>query len=326
MAKYERVADAYELFWSTREPQSLEALCSALGVSTATCKRLIRFLREKGTPIRFVRESNGYVLDKDASPMPVVGPSYGARELSALLTAHELLAQIPPGVFRRETAALRHQLQALLYDKPTGSREIRRRVSLMLPQQRTLDETIFRCVLAALNAQRRVRLTYRSRSKEQDSQRTVSPLRLTFYRSNWYLAAWCHRSDDLRIFSIDRIATATSTPVPCQVPEGADVEGRLSTAYGIFEGAANATAKLHFDALPARWIADEQWHPDQRLEPQPDGSLVLYVPYRHATELVMDVLRYGGDVEVLEPPELRKAVAEAHAAGARKNGVGRAGR
>lgn len=323
MAKYERVADAYELFWSTREPQSLEALCSALAVSTATAKRLIKFLREKGTPIRFVREANGYVLDRSASPMPIVGPRYGARELSALLSAHELLAQIPPGVFRRETASLRNQLQALLYDKPTGSKEIRRRVRLMLPQQRMLDEAIFRCVLSALNAQRRVRMTYRSRSREQDSQRTVSPLRLTFYRSNWYLAAWCHRSEDLRVFSIDRIATAESTPVPCLVPtDAADVEKRLSTAYGIFEGAANAVAKLHFDALPARWIADEQWHPDQRLEQRPDGSLVLYVPYRHATELVMDVLRYGGDVEVLAPAELRKAVAAAHAAGAAKNGVG----
>jgi predicted DNA-binding transcriptional regulator YafY len=324
MAKYERVAEAYELFWSTREPQSLEAVCGTLRVSTATAKRLIKFLREQGTPIQFVREANGYVLDRDAAPMSLGGPSFGARELSALLTAHELLAQIPPGVFRRETAALRHQLQALLYDKPTGSREIRRRVRLMLPQQRTLDEATFRCVLSALNAQRRLRMTYRSRSKEQDSHRTVSPLRLTFYRSNWYLAAWCHRSNDLRVFSIDRIATVESTPVPCQVPADADVDGRLSTAYGIFEGTANAVAKLHFDALPARWIADEQWHPDQRLEQRPDGSLVLYVPYRHATELVMDVLRYGGDVEVLAPPELRKAVAEAHAAGARKNGVGRA--
>ncbi len=68
MARYERVSEIYDLFWSTREPQSLEALCSALGVSTATAKRLIKFLREKGTPIRFVREANGYVLDRDAAP------------------------------------------------------------------------------------------------------------------------------------------------------------------------------------------------------------------------------------------------------------------
>jgi predicted DNA-binding transcriptional regulator YafY len=321
MARYERVAEIYDLLWATREPQSLESLCSALDAAPATVKRLIRFLRDRGTPIEFLREANGYVIDRKAAPLPIVGPSYGAKELSALLTAHELLAQIPPGVFRRETAALRHQLQALLYDKPTGSREIRRRVRLMLPQQRVLDEVVFRSVLSALNAQRRVRIAYRSRSKDESSQRTVSPLRLTFYRSNWYLAAWCHRSSDLRIFSVDRIASAEGTPVPCHAPPDADVEQRLSTAYGIFEGTADAVAKLRFSATIARWVADEQWHPDQRLEHRPGGEVVLHVPYRHATELVMDVLRYGGDVEVLAPVELRQAVAKAHAAGAALNGA-----
>ncbi|MDX2093281.1 MAG: WYL domain-containing protein [Kofleriaceae bacterium] len=320
MARYERVSEIYDLLWSTREPQSLESLCGALGAAPATVKRLIRFLRERGTPIEFVRDANGYVLDRSATPLPMVGPSFNAKELSALLTAHELLAQIPPGVFRRETASLRNQLQALLYAKPTGSREIRRRVRLLLPQQRTLDEAVFRVVLAALNSQRRLRIAYRSRSKNEDSLRAVSPVRLTFYRSNWYLAAWCHRSHDLRIFSVDRIASAESTPIPCQVPPDGKVEERLSTAYGIFEGAADSVAKLQFGPAVARWIADEQWHPDQRLEQHADGSIVLHVPYRHATELVMDVLRYGGDVKVLAPDALRRAVHAAHSAGAAQNG------
>lgn len=319
MARYERVSEIYELLWSTREPQSLESLCSALDAAPATVKRLIKFLRDKGTPVAFVREANGYVLERGATPLPMVGPSFNAKELSALLTAHELLAQIPPGVFRRETAALRHQLQALLYAKPTGSREIRRRVRLLLPQQRTLDEAVFRIVLGALNSQRRLRIAYRSRSKNEDSMRVVSPVRLTFYRSNWYLAAWCHRSHDLRIFSVDRIASAEGTPLPCAVPAEENVEQRLSTAYGIFEGTADALAELEFSPTVARWVADEQWHPDQRLEQHPDGSVVLQVPYRHATELVMDVLRYGGDVKVRAPEVLRRAVRAAHAAGAAKN-------
>jgi predicted DNA-binding transcriptional regulator YafY len=43
----------------------------------------------------------------------------------------------------------------------------------------------------------------------------------------------------------------------------------------------------------------------------PDGSYILEVPYSNDQELVMDLLRYGSDVEILEPPELRQRMREA---------------
>lgn len=310
MARYERVAEIYDLLSATREPVSLESLCGSLGASTATVKRLIRFLRDELlVPVTFDRDAGGYVLDRTAPLPTVVGPVYGARELTALLAAHEVLDQLPPGVFRRETAALRARLESLLYKKPHGSQALKKRVRVMLPQARKLQEETFRLVLAALHGQRRLRIAYRSRSRDEASERTVSPLRLTFYRSNWYLAAWCHRTNDLRIFSLDRIASAEVTPLPAHALPEPELETRLGTAYGIFEGQADQVAKLRFSSTLARWVADEEWHPDQQVELLPDGELILHVPYRHATELAMDVLRYGPDVEVLAPPALRRHVA-----------------
>jgi predicted DNA-binding transcriptional regulator YafY len=312
VARYERVEEIYELLCATREPQSLASLCAELDASTATVKRLIRLLRDRGMPIDFDREAGGYVLDrKKGGGAPLMGPRYGAQELAAMLTAHEILSQIPPGAFKRETAALRARLDALLYGKETGGRQLRKRVRLMLPQVRQMHEETFTAVLSALNAQQRLRFAYRSRYKDEDSRRQVSPFRLTFYRSNWYLAGWCHRSNDLRVFSVDRIAHAEVLPLPIHDVAEEALEQRLSTAYGIFEGTADKTAKLKFTTDSARWIADELWHPNQRLETRLDGSVLLHVPYRHAKELVMDVLRYGPDVEVLGPPALRREVASA---------------
>jgi predicted DNA-binding transcriptional regulator YafY len=37
--------------------------------------------------------------------------------------------------------------------------------------------------------------------------------------------------------------------------------------------------------------------------------VILRIPYKHETELVMDILRYGSNVEVLGPAALRDAVA-----------------
>ncbi|MFM7707302.1 MAG: helix-turn-helix transcriptional regulator, partial [Gammaproteobacteria bacterium] len=160
---------------------------------------------------------------------------------------------------------------------------------------------------------------------EADTERELSPARLIFYRSNWYLAAWCHRSDDLRVFSIDRIASAERIAAAAlQVPDLL-LEKRLSSGYGIFEGEADQIAVLRFNADAARWVADEPWHPRQRIRRSPDGTLLLEVPFRHAVELQMDILRYGAAVEVLAPPMLREQVAqELRSAARRYRGEGEA--
>ena len=319
MPSHQRVTKLQSLLDGARAPLSTDSLCGSLGVSRATVKRLIAYLREEARlPVRFDREGGGYLLDRSAElTAQRDGATFTAQELSALLTANEILEQIPPGTFRRETARMRAHLQRLLFQRPTGARQLRARIRLSLPQNRRVDEAVFAAVLGALQSQRRLRMTYRSRSREADTEREVSPARLTFYRSNWYLAAWCHRSDDLRVFSIDRIAQAQRLAAAAlQVPDML-LEKRLSSGYGIFEGEADQVAVLRFSPESARWVADEPWHPRQTLRRQPDGGVVLEVPFRHAVELQMDILRYGGAVEVLGPPMLREQVAKELRAAAR---------
>jgi predicted DNA-binding transcriptional regulator YafY len=40
-----------------------------------------------------------------------------------------------------------------------------------------------------------------------------------------------------------------------------------------------------------------------------DDAYELQVPYSDSRELAMDILKYGPDVEVIAPPELRRLVA-----------------
>lgn len=57
-------------------------------------------------------------------------------------------------------------------------------------------------------------------------------------------------------------------------------------------------------------MADERWHPKQVGQYLTDGRYALRIPYRDDRELVMDILRYGPEVEVVEPMALRMAVAD----------------
>ena len=79
-----------------------------------------------------------------------------------------------------------------------------------------------------------------------------------------------------------------------------------------------AWAKLRFTPLAARWVRSQGWHSKQKGSFEPDGSYLLEVPYSDSRELVMDILKYGAEVEVLEPQVLRQHVASELRAAAKR--------
>lgn len=90
-----------------------------------------------------------------------------------------------------------------------------------------------------------------------------------------------------------------------------DLDDVLGSGYGIFSGKNVHWATLHFSAERARWVAAERWHPKQKARFLPDGSYELKVPYSDDRELLMDILKHGAEVRVVEPRELRdRLVAE----------------
>jgi predicted DNA-binding transcriptional regulator YafY len=115
--------------------------------------------------------------------------------------------------------------------------------------------------------------------------------------------------DDLRNFAVDSIVDVDVLERRARDIARRTVESVLGPGYGIFAGNAVATAQLRFTPERARWVGAESWHPHQRGEYEPDGSYLLRVPYADDRELIMDILRYGADCEVVGPPALRKAVA-----------------
>ena len=98
------------------------------------------------------------------------------------------------------------------------------------------------------------------------------------------------------------------------------LEDYLATSYGIMRAGGEVSwAKLRFSAERARWVGSEVWHPDQRGVFDPSGRYTLELPYRDDRELVLEIMKHGGGVEVIGPPELRKKIHDAHAKAAEMN-------
>ena len=166
----------------------------------------------------------------------------------------------------------------------------------------------FRNVSQATLARRRLRIQYHGRISDELTDRDVSAQRLVFYRGNWYLDGWCHVRNDLRSFAVDAIqASAVLAEVASEIEEEF-LNEHLGSGYGIFAGPATHEAVLRFEPGAARWVAREVWHSRQQRRIESTGHLVLTIPYANDQELLMDVLRYGSDVEVIAPDSLRNLV------------------
>ena len=85
-----------------------------------------------------------------------------------------------------------------------------------------------------------------------------------------------------------------------------ELDRHLASSYGIFSGTPKGWATIVFSAKAARWVADEHWHSQQQGRFLPDGRYELKVPYSAGRELLMDVMHYGSDAEIVEPASLRE--------------------
>lgn len=305
MDRFQRIFRLHQLLSARRHPASLAAICAELECSRASANRIFKEMRLYfDAPIQYDRARNGYFYAKSERPYELPGLWFSASELYALLSAQHFLSSVQPGLLGRQLAPLRDQIHRLLNQGSAPSAELTRRIRILAIGHRKSNPHWFECVASALLQRKRLSLTYIGRDRDEASKRDVSPQRLTHYRDNWYLDAWCHRAKELRIFALDRMLNAGVIDQAAQEIAEDQLDRHFASSYGIFAGIPCDTAVLRFSAERARWVAEEQGHPQQQSRFLDDGRYELSLPYSDLRELVMDILKYGPDVEVIAPDTL----------------------
>ena len=311
-----------ELLLRARGCVSFASLKAELQVSPATLKRDLQYLRDRlNAPIVYDPLENGYRFSaspsaKGAHAAPrheLPGLWFSEAEIHALLTMHQLLAGLDDdGVLARHLQPLIERLEGMLGPDEGQARELMRRVRVIGAARRRVPSRYFELLGGALMRRRRVWLHYWKRSDRSSSEREVSPQRLVNHRGTWYLDAWCHPSEGLRRFALDAMRDARVLDARARFVPLRDLEGALDAGYGIYGGTGGRLkwATLVFAADAAQWIANEEWHPEQKSRWLDDGRYELQVPYGDPTELVMDILRHGDSVVVAGDKALAARVRE----------------
>jgi len=292
---------------------NFQTLLHELEVSPATVKRDLAYLRDRlGCPIVYDRAEDTYRLDTSAQVgerHEIPGLWFSAKELHALLTAHQLLSGLDPnGALNRHVGPLLERIHQLVGQSERDKIDVMQRIRVVHAGRRPVEAPCFEAACSALLGRNKLSFRYFTRSRQTESRRQASPQRLIHYRNTWYMDAWCHKNNDLRRFALDAMAEVQVSDEKAKEVALSTVAKTLDGGYGIYAGNKLQWARLRFSALAAQWVAREQWHPDQQLHTLEDGRIELKLPFVDMVELSMDILRHGPEVEVLEPTALRDEV------------------
>ncbi|MFH7598541.1 WYL domain-containing protein [Streptomyces racemochromogenes] len=302
------------LLLQNRGGMTAPELAAELEVSVRTVYRDVEALGAAGVPVRADRgPAGGYRLvdgyrtrltgltDAEAGSLFLAGAPGPARDLG-------LGAVVATARLKLEAA-----LPAALAER---ARLVQDRFHLDAPAWfRDADPVPHLAAVArAVWEQRTLRVEYRRWSGELRG-RELRPLGIVLKGGIWYLVAGADGSP--RTYRVSRLLAVAETGGTFERPDGFDLAAHWAESSRRLEAALHReTARLRISPRARRLLPMQFGAPGVRAlegagEPDGEGWVEVELAVESRAVAVGDLLRLGPEAEVLGPPELRAAVADA---------------
>lgn len=313
------------LLLHTRGRVSAQQLAAELEVSVRTVYRDVEALGAAGIPVYATRGRAGGFELLDGYRTKLTGLT--AQEAETLFLAGLPDAAADLGLGNVLAATQLKLLAALPPELRARAEQIRDRFHLDAPGwERTADSPATLAVVAdAVWRQRRLAVRYQ-RANRQYVDRVLDPLGLVLKAGVWYLVASVPDHHGARTYRLSRVEAATALDESFDRPAGFDIQRHWRAYQQDYERRlfrSTATIRLSADGRQLLFligsIAARAGH--AAMGPVDGGGwATTTVPIESVKHAAHQLLQLGADVEVLEPAELRAAIADAARAIAQRYG------
>ncbi|GAB77162.1 proteasome accessory factor C [Austwickia chelonae] len=246
-------------------------------------------------------EGRVYLSNADTISRPL---RLGRDEALALIIALRTLSEIPGpedhDALDRTLAKLEEAISSAAIPTIESARD-----RIQIDMTEGAQEHILATARRAIQEKRRIHLRYLVAARDETTERDVDPMRITSVDGRGYLEGWCHRSDAVRLFRLDRVEDITLLDQPGTPPEHAhprDVDN------GIFQpGPDDLLVRLQLTPA-AEWMRD--YYPHVSFERHPTGTSTLTLHTADVAWLRRLAWRSGGTIHVLEPTWLADQITQ----------------
>jgi len=318
MPRGEQVARLYRLIQGLRDTsRGLPAatLAERNGWNVRTVYRDLRALQDAGFPIA-ADGARWKLVDgwREAIPFPL---SIG--ELLALHVARQMLHPLSGSPVVRDFDRFLGRVTGPSRAAPRQGELFRRvRAWLSTPSSLGIDYTAHAALLETLcracETNRTVRAIYYTETRRELTKRDLDPYHLYFdpRLEALYCFAWCHWRKDIRTFAVHRFRRAVLTDRRFEVPPDFTPQAHLRGAFRIWREGNAVNVRLGVDPDHAGWVSERTWHKSQKTRRRADGGVEMEFTVDGTTEIKRFILHLGAAAEVLDPPWLRKEIAQEH--------------
>ena len=284
-------------------------LAEQFEISTKTAHRSIDYFRDRlQAPLDYDESRKGFFYTDPTFQLPITKLSQD--ELLALLISRKLITEASAGSLGDELGHISARLGSLLAASLPGKAHPEDAFSFRWKGINPTEPVIFQNVTAALIQGRLLTFCYYSPTSSACTMRTVEPHHMVNYLGTWHLIAFCHLRNEWRDFVLGRMTICKVEAEEFSIRPKQEWQPFLEDTFGIFQNKQSFNVRLKFSPERSRWIRGEVWHEGQTEELLEDGSLILTIPVSHEQEIMMEILKHGSHVEVLEPVWLRVKVIE----------------
>jgi predicted DNA-binding transcriptional regulator YafY len=239
-----------------------------------------------------------------------------ATELMALSLGRDLMLPLAGTPFWSGIESFWHKIQESLPEAVYRHYEKYRRFLHVLgvpTKSYAKQQGILKSLNRSILERRVVEIRYRSMGADKAASRRIHPYAVVLYHSSLYIVAdacdVADREESIRHLKLDRFEKATALDEWFEPRKDLDIQKHLQTSIGIFAGAKPKNFRIRISHLAARWVTEDPWHPNQNIQQNKDGSIVLRVTAAHELEIIPRVLALGAEAEILSPASCRKAMA-----------------
>ncbi len=240
-----------------------------------------------------------------------------ASELIALSMGRDLLVPLMGTQFWQGIEAfwnkIREQLPAGVWEHYERYRKTLR-VRGVPPKTYEKQQGYLKTINRAIQEHRIVEVDYEPTGKPV-ATRLLEPYGLVLFHGSIYIVAMeegreleKEPEERLKYWKLDRFTKATALDRWFKYDESVDLDAFTGQSVGMFSGDSPITYKIKLSSRAARWVQEEPWHTEQKIEPLPDGTCILSVPGFGGREIYPSVMKLGLDAELMEPPEAREEI------------------
>jgi len=177
---------------------------------------------------------------------------------------------------------------------------------LTLAPEKDIDTDTYDTLQQALTAQQRLHIEYYAFTNDEITTRDFDPYVLEVQDGRWHLVGYCHLRQAVRDLRVSRIRKVELLKEHYSIPDNFYANHQKSR-FQHLAGDQRIDLKLRFTGKAARLVEEYHAHNAKVERVEPD-ALIYRRTVSMNPEVVMWVLGFGSQVEVLSPDNLREQV------------------